>query len=154
MPNQSPEQDLIDSFLARLDQDGIDIELHNDRCRAQQFADIEFTLASGRRWAIEAKSHGTSDDSNAVHKVFGELLKETGRSNRDNCNVGILLDEGGITFYNGAFRKIPRCKFLGFGLLVPVRCVFSFGASGVRHTSWEQFYDRSFHGCSLGFPTG
>ena len=89
LANRSPEQNLIDLFVEALNQhenEEIKIKiLHNKSCRSQTFADIEFTSASGMRWAIEVKSNDSKDAHNTAHKIFGELLKETGRENRDAC---------------------------------------------------------------------
>ena len=157
MPNQKYEQRLVDGFVQQIrriiEEDCNDpIVIHNDRCGSRTFADIEFTLPSGQRWAIEAKSDQSSDKHNTVHKLFGELLKETGRNERENCNIGVLIPESGIDFYRDSFRRIRKCKFTCFGILIPVHYVFSYGESGVRHTSWNRFYDHGFSECSRRFP--
>ena len=144
MSNRQPEQDLINGFVRKIREDAPKICIHNCSCWHQTFADIEITLPSGQRWAIEAKSHKSNDSYNTIHKLFGELLKETGRDERDNCNIGVLIPECGIDFYKDGFRKIRRCKFVCFGILIPVRYVFSYGVSGVRHTFWDRFYDQGF----------
>ena len=153
MPNQSHEQDLVDRFVAVI-RTLNGFELHNQNCRSQEYADIEFTL-SGQRWAIEAKSHQPrANRYNTVHQFFGKLLKETGRQNRTDCNIAILIPKDGIDFYHDHFKEIDRCKFFGFGWLIPVHTVFAYDHSirSVEYTSWENFYDNKFNGCSSGFP--
>lgn len=71
MANKTPEQDLIDSCVKALrqiedDEKKID-DLVNDRCRAKLFADIEYDSVTGQRWAIEVKSHETSDAARSVY---------------------------------------------------------------------------------------
>jgi len=90
---------------------------------------------------IEAKSHDSEDRHNTVHKIFGELLKETGRTNRVDCRHAILIPEDGLDFYSRAFRSIARDKFLGFGALVPIETVFMYGLSGISQCAWECLYD-------------
>lgn len=151
MSNRRHEQELINGFVGEILTE--ETSIHNRKCQSRTFADIEITLPSGQRWAIEAKSHkSVTDQNNTVHKLFGELLKETGRNNRDNCNIGVLIPECGIDFYKERFRKIRRCKFVCFGILIPVRYVFSYGVSGVRHTFWDRFYDQGFSVFGFGFP--
>lgn len=128
MPNRALEQELIDGFVQKLRGLYDDLDMHNSRCRSKEFADIEFTLPNGQRWAIEAKSHRSADRFNTIHKIFGELLKETGRDNRENCKIGVLIpfDEGGPNFYMNGFNEIERAKFIRFGGLIPVRHVFTY----------------------------
>ena len=116
--------------------------LINKNCRAKEWADIEFISESDKLWVIEAKSNQSKDAHNSVHKLFGELLKETGREQRNNCYIAILLPEDGILFYSRLFQSINRQKFLDFGNLIPIKNVFSFGDSGVLEMSWEDLYDK------------
>ena len=145
MANRSPEQDLIDLFVEALNKhEDEDIQirtLHNKNCKARKFADIEFTSASGKRWAIEAKSNDSKDAHNTVHKIFGELLKETGRENRDACHIAILIPEDSKQFYSRLFQSINREKFIAYGSLVPVEKVFTFGEAGIGIITWAELYD-------------
>ena len=158
MSNQPHEQNLVDGFVQQIrhivEGQGNNLHLHNCSCKSRTFADIEFTLPSGQRWAIEAKSHESTDQYNTVHKLFGELLKETGRENRVNCKFAILIPEDGIDFYHKHFTKIDRCKFFGFGWLIPVRTMLSYNRinNSIKYTSWDGFYDRKFEKCRSGFP--
>lgn len=159
MTNQQHEQDLIDGFVQEIrriveKQDRNNLILDNDRCKRKIFADIEFTLPSGQRWAIEAKSNKSKNNYNTVHGLFGDLLKETGRENRENCEFAILIPKDGIDFYYSHFREINRCKFFGFGWLIPVRTIFSYDCASrsIKYTSWENFYDKKFEKCKSGFP--
>ncbi len=145
MGNRNPEQDIIDLFTDALqnhtDNDIKIKTLVNKNCRARKHADIEFISTSGCYWVIEAKSNDSSDAHNTVHKIFGELLKETGRENRSDCKYGILIPECGKEFYSRLFQAINRDKFIEFGKLIPVDSVFTYGQLGVQTMSWEKLYD-------------
>ena len=95
MANRTPEQDLINDFVQHLrtHQDPeIRIELLlNSNCKSKRLADVEFKSAKGLHWVIEAKSDDSKDKHNTVHKIFGELLKETGRTNRADCRHAVLI---------------------------------------------------------------
>lgn len=90
---------------------------------------------------IETKSHDSKDKHNTVHKIFGELLKETGRVNREKCRHAVLIPESSIGFYSRAFQSIDREKFFGFGTLIPIDTVFLSGSSGVKQITWAALYD-------------
>jgi hypothetical protein len=147
MANRTPEQDLIDVFITHLNQhadDTVAIDSNcviNTRCRIKKFADIEFKSKAKLHWVIEAKSDDSKDRHNTVHKIFGELLKETGRENRSNCRYAILIPESSVEFYSRAFQSIDRKKFLGFGKLIPIETVFTSAATGVRQLTWGALYD-------------
>jgi hypothetical protein len=147
MANRTPEQDLIDEFITHLNQhadDTVAIDSNcviNTRCRTNKFADIEFKSKAKLHWVIEAKSDDSKDRHNTVHKIFGELLKETGRKNRSNCRYAILIPESSVEFYSRAFQSIDRKKFLGFGKIIPIDTVFASAATGVRQLTWEALYD-------------
>jgi len=145
MANRTPEQDLINDFVLHLrthqDPD-IRIELLlNSKCRSKRFADVEFESATGLHWVIEAKSDDSKDKHNTVHKIFGELLKETGRTNRADCRHAVLIPESAVDFYSRAFQSIAREKFLGFGRLIPVDTVFLSGPAGMTQLTWAGLYD-------------
>lgn len=116
MANQAPEQNLINEFIehmrCQLDNNLCIGELYNSNCRSKTFADIEFLSKSGLLWVIEAKSNDSNDKHNTVHKIFGELLKETGRVNRQKCRHAVLIPENAIGFYSRAFQSIDKNKFL------------------------------------------
>jgi len=145
MANQAPEQNLIDEFIEHLrdeaDENLCIDELYNSKCRSKTFADIEFLSKSKLRWVIEAKSNDSKDKHNTVHKIFGELLKETGRTNRDKCRHAVLIPESAVGFYSRAFQSIDREKFLGFGALIPIETVFLSSPSGVKQITWAALYD-------------
>ena len=145
MANRSPEQDLIDAFVESLKSDknpDIQIdEIFNKSCKSKKFADIEYVAKNGQRWAIEAKSNDSKDAHNSVHKLFGELLKETGRDKREKTLFGILIPERSVLFYSRLFQSIDRNKFIKFGELIPVKYVFTFGQSGVLTRTWTELYD-------------
>ena len=145
MGNRAPEQNLIDSFIKELkNHANLEIKIDNlinFNCKSKTFADVEFISESQQHWVIEAKSHNSSDASNTIHKIFGEILKETGRNNRNNSKYAILIPESGREFYSKNFQLINRNKYIGFGNLVPIDCVFIFGNSGIIQMSWAELYD-------------
>ena len=149
MANRTPEQNLIDEFIGHLKDhtdETIKINLDCDfniNCRSKKFSDIEFTSTTGVHWVIEAKSDKSKDKYNTVHKMFGELLKETGRSNRSNCRYAILIHESAVAFYSRAFQSINREKFLAFGKLIPINTVFTSNAIGIKQRKWEDLYDEN-----------
>ena len=145
MANRKPEQNLIDAFCEALQESSnheicIDT-IHNNNCKSQTRADIEYMSKSGITWIIEAKSNDSSDAHNTVHKIFGELLKETGRTSQANFKHAVLIPENGINFYSRLFQSINRDKFIGFGKLIPIDTVFTFGNSGIAQMTWEELYD-------------
>jgi len=106
-----------------------------------QFADIELTSTLGELIAIEAKTHETRDAPNTVHKVFGQLLAERGKTNPRRkekfVSLGILIPaetpvkegapkEDGKTYYQRRFRNIPKDIFKTFGILVNAKYIFVF----------------------------
>ena len=145
MANRTPEQDLINDFVEHLrthqDPDIRIKLLLNWKYRSKRFADVEFESATGLHWVIEAKSDESKDRHNTVHKIFGELLKETGRTNRADCRHAVLIPESAVDFYSRAFQSIAREKFLGFGRLIPVDTVFLSGPSGTTQLTWAGLYD-------------
>jgi hypothetical protein len=145
MSNRTPEQDLIDQFVAHLEQhadETLKIDtIINSSCKSKKFADVEFKSATNLHWVIEAKSDDSKDKHNTVHKIFGELLKETGRTNRSDCYHAILIPESAVKFYSRAFQAIDREKFLGFGKLIPIDTVFTSSATGIGQLTWESLYD-------------
>lgn len=144
MANASPEQDLINSCVEVLKQEGDDEikigNLINKSCKSQTFADLEYDSVSGCRWAIEAKSHETKDNYNSAHKIFGELLKETGRENRSSARIGVLIPESGVEFYSRLYNEIDEHKFVEFGELIPIYSVIIHGDSGLTYMSWKDLY--------------
>lgn len=145
MANRTPEQDLIDQFVGHLEKqqdDQICIgTVINKNCKSRKFADVEFESRAKLHWAIEAKSDDSKDKHNTVHKIFGELLKETGRTDRSNCHHAILISESSVEFYSRAFQTIDRKKFIGFGDLIPIKTVFTSSSTGVQQLSWQSLYD-------------
>jgi len=99
---------------------------------------------------IETKSHHSEDARNGVHKLFGELLKETGRKRKVDAKFGVLIPsdsfngKDGEEFYRSRFKKIKRDKYLGFGCLIPVNYIFvcSNKNKEVKVFNWIDFYDK------------
>lgn len=141
----TPEQDLINEFvdyLRQCDNDDLCIEkLINSNCRSKKYADVEFESKAKLHWVIEEKSDDSTDKHNTVHKIFGEVLKETGRTNRSNCRHAILIPDVAVDFYSRAFQSIDRTKFIGFECLIPIDTVFTSNATGIRQLTWQELYD-------------
>lgn len=145
MANRTPEQDLIDQFVDHL-KSHQDKKLKikstiNKSCKSRKSADVEFKSEANLHWVIEAKSHESKDRHNTVHKIFGELLKETGRTNRSECHYAILIPKSAISFYSKAFQSINKKKFIMFGKLIPISTVFTCDDNGIDELSWESLYD-------------
>lgn len=132
-------------------------------------ADVELCLVRDR-WPlgspanllVEVKSHHSEDSPNTINKIFGQLLKETGKANdgprRANSALAILFPaEGadwvargrsftrkpGNEYYRKGFLRIKRNIYLEFGSLVGARYVLSFSVdkSFLEVHSWAGFYD-------------
>ena len=145
MPNINWEQSLVDDFVLALQgvrDCGLLIQcIHNKDCKSLDFADVEFTAKSGQRWAIEAKYGAPNNKQNEVRKLFGDLLRETGRCYRQECNVGLLLHQDTECYFRQHVKLIPRKKFIQFGSLIPVQAVFVFSPTEVKCKTWMEFYD-------------
>lgn len=145
MPSYT-EQTLVNCFIeaARSDQtDNVFRLKHivNQSCKSKKFADIEYTSLANIHWVIEAKSYVSKDRHNAIHKLFGELLKETGR-NRSGINLqyGVLLPAEGLEFFGKGFAAVPRKKFVAFGALIPISKIFYVEGSRIKHLNWAQMH--------------
>ena len=145
MSRLTSEKYLIDGFVAALrahtDPNLRIKELINDNCRARNFADVEFKSESSIHWVIEAKSDRSGDRHNSVHKIFGEILKETGRTNRQDCMHAVLIPTNAVQFYSRKFQCIDRGKFLGFGKLIPIDTVFTCATGVIQQLTWSELYD-------------
>jgi hypothetical protein len=145
MPRLTHEKDLIEGFVTALrNHVGTQLriaELINANCNSRIFADVEFKSVSKIHWVIEAKSDLSPDKHNAAHKIFGELLKETGRTNRKDCRHAILVPQDAVPFFSKKFQCVARSKFEGFGRLIPIETVFTFGTAGIQQITWLQLYD-------------
>ena len=96
---------------------------------------------SGQRWAIEAKYGSRSNRSNEVHKLFGDLLRETGRDHRQNCKIGLLFHHDMENYFRRGVNRIASQKLEQFGHLVPVQAVFVFSPAVITKKTWRQFYN-------------
>lgn len=139
-----PEQDLIDNFIVALggnsNSDIIIKTLINKNCRSKTYADIEYISDSSIHWVIEVKSDAKDNIQNEVHKIFGDLLKETGRYNRDNCKYAILIKDSVENYYREKFNDISPEKYIGFGELIPIDTVFILNDNGITIKTWIEFY--------------
>ena len=145
MPNIPHEQIFIDSFIEHIVTNKNDYRperVINQNCKSHKFADVEFVTARDH-WVIEAKTNVSKDAHNSVHKLFGELLKETGKPRiieaGKTLKYGILIPDS--SFYRNKFRLINQAKFNGFGELIPVERIFIFTSGTLTTITWEDFYD-------------
>lgn len=127
------ESELVNSFVEYLKSKNI--EVLNSNCRNKNFADIEYKKGNVL-YRVEAKTHLSEDKHNAVHKLFGELLKMTGYENPENQEIKyqVLIDgrknektnEDAFEYFSESYSKIPEDKFLSFGKLIPVDKIIVF----------------------------
>ncbi len=163
--NRTPEADLIKCFediLLKSKYINNDYNKHFGR-NSKTLGDIEFVNNENEYLVIEAKSHHSGDAHNSYHKLFGELLKETGRNTTirtrkykettlailipsDSCEYqskSIPKDDG-VSFYNKQFRNIPEHIYIGFGKLVNSKYVFTCSERerNIKQYTWEGFYKK------------
>lgn len=137
--NATPESELVDRFKDNLNKMTVIKEEANFNCKSQTNADIEFKDFLGNYFVIEAKVSTTSDKYNNIHKIFGELLKETGRprTNTPNIRYAILIDND--EFFSNGFNEILKEKYLGFGELIPIQDIFILKEEKLFHCKWNEF---------------
>ena len=150
MGNINHEQVLIDAYWKHIKTN--QLRLINKKCRSKDYSDLEYIdIENNIRWRIEAKSHMSKDRHNAVHKLFGELLKETGRlfSSENELKYGLLLDGrycpdiniSGKDFFEKYFKCINTEKYKKFGLLIPINdiIVYDVNMNNVKNYNWNSF---------------
>lgn len=116
-----------------------EINIGNDSASC---SDIEYLSNGNEYLVIEAKSHESKDAYNTRHKIFGQLLKEHGKSSPSrqkysaSIALGILIPKdkttsgksntkkSGYDFYRDGYSDIPESMFSGFGELAKVKYVF------------------------------
>lgn len=162
MVREQKEQKLIESFKSTLMEHSYideDYKMHFGR-NTSVFADVEFVSIDGEYIVLEAKTHHTRDAHNTYHKIFGELLKETGKNQQyrskfqeklfygilipeDSCEVKNVPKHEGITFYQTQFNNIPQGIFKQFGNLVNAKYVFVHSEikQKTKIYSWMGFYN-------------
>lgn len=122
----------------------------NFNCKAKSRADIEYVSESGVHLVVEAKSHHSEDRHNGAHKLFGELLKESGRRRETKSPIVYAIaltgdpyaGTRGVDFYRGKFAEIDSDVFCAFGVLANCKYVFvAFERpQRVEVYSWTGFY--------------
>lgn len=150
MGNVNYEQQLVDSYWDNIKTNYL--TLINKNCKAKKYADLEYLdKNTSIYWRIEAKSHMSKDAYNAVHKIFGELLKETGRdtSSKKITKYGLLIDGRycptkkifGKDFFMKCFSCINYDKYKSFGTIIPIENIFVFNITNdsVENISWNNF---------------
>lgn len=141
--NAQPRSKLVNNFNNILKPMNIIKEEVDFNCKNQKSADIEFADFLGNYFVIEAKVSTTSDRYNNIHKIFGELLKETGRprTNTPNIRYAILIDND--EFFSNGFNEIRKEKYLEFGELIPIKDIFILKEKTLLHCKWNEFLCRN-----------
>jgi len=134
-----------------------EINIGNDSASC---SDVEYVSNSNEYLIIEAKSHESKDAYNTRHKIFGQLLKEHGKSSADrkehssSIALGVLIPKdipssgksntkkSGYDFYRDGYSDIPQELFSGFGELAKVKYVFLCSAENktVDVYTWGGFH--------------
>lgn len=164
------EKELVANFKSFLFSKELVIEnlSHFDGDNDSRLADIHLVidvnnwqLSSFSKIYIEAKTHHTKDSANTINKIFGQLLKETGKRTIDPENecYGILFPSesstwidgkgktenrpGGLNYYRKGFSRINEKIFKKYGKLVGVKYVFCFSSSDKKLDiyEWDNFLD-------------
>ena len=131
-------------------------------------ADVELVLDSDRWHSIEfdkiyveAKSHHSTDSQNTINKIFGQLLKETGKRTIDRgteCLAILFPSENaqwidskqktvtripGVDYYRRGFSRINSNVFIDFGVLVGAKYILSYSTStkALEIYEWATFLD-------------
>ncbi|WP_010676346.1 hypothetical protein [Bacillus timonensis] len=162
MVREQKEQKLIENFkMTLLKHDYIDTKFRvNFGRNTKDFADVEFVSKEGEYIVLEAKTHHTRDAHNTYHKLFGELLKETGKNTHirskfqgklsygilipdDACDIDYVPKDDGMTFYQKQFNNIPQEIFKKFGNLVNAKYVFVYSENKqkIKIYTWMGFYN-------------
>lgn len=163
------EAELIERFGEFLiDQDLIDVENSHFGGDDNFNADVALSLKHDK-WPdiqvekihIEAKSHHSEDSQNTINKIFGQLLKETGKRNLNiekECLAILFPYESGewtgrnkktVTriegeaYYRRGFSRIEKQVFVKFGDLVGAKYILSFSTTSntLRVFEWRDFLD-------------
>ena len=137
---------------------GIEVELNfgsdNTSC-----SDVEYISKSGEYLIVEAKTHESRDAYNTRHKIFGQLLKEHGKSsqarkeNSEKIVLSVLIPKdkttsgksntkvSGYDFYRNGYSDIPEALFSEFGKLVKAEYFFvcSVAHESVDVYNWSGF---------------
>ncbi|MFQ2168779.1 hypothetical protein ACK35I_06780 [Aeromonas veronii] len=124
-------------------------------------SDVEISISNNfisnklemKKIYIEVKTHHSTDSQNTIHKVFGQLLKETGkRTLKDQECLAIMFPHEpaewkaqgktikktcGVGYYRQGFKKIDKEKFIRFGELVSVKYIFSFSSKEQKLEIYE-----------------
>lgn len=165
------ESDLVSKFAEFLQQGKFVSEASHFDGDNKDRADIELHLVQ-EKWPkdfpgcliIEAKSHHSTDAPNTINKIFGQLLKETGKSRSlraernhafailfpaeagewiDKKKKNIKMPEG-VAYYREGFSRIFPDTYKAFGTLVNAKYVLAFSQTKAELEVYEW----------AGFPAG
>lgn len=157
--NKKIEQELIEKYKAELEkEDCIDCSIYepNFNCYSKKkHADIQYVDKNGIEWFIEAKSFKSPDKNNAVHKIFGELLKISGLEKKcKNVQYGILIDD--FDFLNEHLKLIPKEKLEKFAEIIDCKngiTVFvKENEEKTKIKNWNDFVRRTLKMSFLSLP--
>lgn len=131
-------------------------------------ADVELALESDvwttiglSKIYVEAKSHHSTDSQNTINKIFGQLLKETGKRHIDKGSecLAILFPAesarwidnkknnitriSGVDYYRRGFSRIDGQTFIDFGVLVGAKYILSYSSEFkiLDIYDWASFLD-------------
>ena len=170
------ENQLIENFQNFLISNDL---VEKDKCHFSgdddEHSDVELTLKLNESWEeirnekifFEVKSHHSKDSQNTINKVFGQLLKETGKRKLDEekeCLAILFPSESGKwtdskgmettkiegeKYYRRGFSRINKEVFINFGTLVNVKYIFIFSSSAqiLNVFEWENFLNED--SCSI-----
>ncbi|WP_156480502.1 hypothetical protein [Aquipseudomonas alcaligenes] len=172
VPVKISEVELIESFGKFLiNQDLIDYENSHFSGDDNHNADVALSLKPGKwpgiqvdKLHIEVKSHHSEDSQNTINKIFGQLLKETGKRSLDKekeCLAILFPYERGAwpgrnnktvtriegeAYYRRGFSRIDKQTFVKFGDLVGAKYILSFSTASntLNVFEWKNFLDEEF----------
>ncbi|MDX5584721.1 MAG: hypothetical protein QNK20_07290 [Aureibaculum sp.] len=150
------ESELIKEFSKFLIKESL---INKDNCHFsgddEKHADVELEFHGIDAWKgmfetklyIEAKSHHSTDSQNSINKIFGQLLKETGKRDLDKnkeCLAILFPAESGswtgsnnkkstnidgVGYYRRGFSRIKNDAFVKFGEIVNAKYILSFSST-------------------------
>lgn len=132
----SAEQEFLNSFVKTFSKTE-KIEILHNNCRSKKNnPDLKFRW-NDAIWFVEAKISTNDDKYNAVHKLFGELLKITGiKTDEKNIKYGLLIDNK--EFFSSHFKYINSAKFITFGKLIPIEKIFVYENGNIEQYTWNE----------------
>lgn len=165
------ESELINSFRKFLIKENL---INKDHSHFggddDKHADVELEFSGKAAWQgifetklyIEAKSHHSTDSQNTINKIFGQLLKETGKRDLNNNECLAILfpaERGswtgsnnkkstnidGVGYYRRGFSRINNDVFVKFGEIVNAKYILSFSSTEQKLEVylWSNFHNNN-----------